>query len=187
MLIELTDAELIRRAAHGEEAAFAALYSRRQGGIYRFALQMSGRSDLAEEVAQEAFITLAGELGRYDAARGSVAGYLFGIARHLVLRALERDRGQVALEDGKAFSVAANTSGPLDEMLQSEAAETVRRAVLALPESYREAVVLCDLQELSYAEASEVIGCPVGTVRSKLSRGRDLLAQKLQAFREVRV
>ena len=184
LLLEQTDAELLKQAARGEEAAFAALYGRRQGGIYRFALQMSGRREVAEEVTQETFITLARELGRYDASRGSVSGYLYGIARNQVLRSLERDRSHVGLDD--AGDVPVN-GGPLDAVLRSESDEAVRRAVLALPESYREAVALCDLQELSYAEVSEVLGCPVGTVRSKLSRGRELLAQKLQAFKEVRV
>jgi len=158
------------------------LYDRRQGGIYRYALQMCGRPEVAEEIVQEVFITLARELGRYDAARGSVAGYLLGIARNLVLRWLTRDRSQVGLDDADAVPAPG---GPLEVVLRSESDEAVRCAVLALPESYREAVVLCDLQELSYAEASEVMGCPVGTVRSKLSRGRDLLAQKLQVKRYV--
>jgi RNA polymerase sigma-70 factor (ECF subfamily) len=184
MLLELTDAELLAQAACGEEDAFSALYDRRQGGIYRFALQMTGRREVAEEVTQETFIALTRELGRYDAAKGSVAGYLYGIARNLLLRSTGRDRAHVGLDDAAIVPV---DGGPLDQMLRSESGEAVRRAVLGLPEAYREAVVLCDLQELSYAEASEVLGCPVGTVRSKLSRGRELLARKLQAFREVRV
>jgi len=184
MLLDLTDAELLSRAARGEEEAFAALYERRQAGIYRFALQMSGRREVAEEVTQETFIVLTRELRRYDEARGSVAGYLYGIARNMLLRTMARDRSQVELDD--AAGLPAN-GGPLDQILRSESGEAVRRAVLGLPQAYREAVVLCDLQELSYAEASEVLGCPVGTVRSKLSRGRELLVRKLQAFREVRV
>lgn len=181
VLIELTDAELIRRAAGGEEAAFASLYRRRQGGVFRFALQMSGSRDIAEEVAQEAFITLARELAGYDPARASVSSYLFGIARNLVLRRLERERGQESIDETGAAEVRDGAMGPLEGLLQVEAAETVRRAVLALPESYREVVVLCDLQELSYADAAEALGCPVGTVRSKLNRGRALLAEKLRA------
>lgn len=181
MATELTDAELLRHAARGDEAAFAVLYNRRQGGVFRFALQMSGRSDVAEEVTQEVFITLARDPSGYDAARGSIAGFLFGIARNLVLRKIEHDRGHIALDDEGADEIPSSGEGPLERLLKSETVDAVRRAVLALPESYREAVVLCDLQDLSYSDAAAVIGCPVGTVRSKLNRGRALLAEKLQA------
>ena len=186
MRTEPTDAELLARATKGEQSAFSALYDRRQGGIYRFALQMSGRREVAEEVTQETFITLARELGRYDSGKGPVGAYLFGIARNLILRSLGRDRSHTTLDE-EAVEMPSPGHGPLEVLLQSEAAETIRRAVLGLPESYREAVVLCDLQELSYDDASAVLGCPVGTVRSRLSRGRELLARKLQAYKEVRV
>lgn len=168
----------MERAARGDEGAFGALYDRRQGGIYRFALQMSGSREIAEEVTQEAFITLARGLSRYEAARGTVSAYLYGIARKLVLRWIERDRG---FENGDAVEAIVGESGPLEGLLQSETVEAVRRAVLALPASYREAVVLCDLQEMSYEEAAEAMGCPVGTVRSRLNRGRALLAERLRA------
>ncbi len=72
------------------------------------------------------------------------------------------------------------TVGPLDEMSRTEAIEAVRRAVLALPERYREVVVLCDLQEMSYGETAEILGCAIGTVRSRLHRARALLIEKLR-------
>jgi RNA polymerase sigma-70 factor (ECF subfamily) len=73
--------------------------------------------------------------------------------------------------------------GPLDGMLKDEAAELVRQAVLSLPASYREAVVLCDLQELTYEDAAAAMSCPVGTIRSKLNRGRALLAERMRVAR----
>lgn len=76
------------------------------------------------------------------------------------------------------------TVGPLDEMSRAEAIEAVRRAVLALPEHYREVVVLCDLQEMSYGETAEILGCAIGTVRSRLHRARALLIEKLRPARE---
>lgn len=179
--MQLTDTELLQRAARGDEAAFGALYNRRQGGIFRFALQMSGSRDLAEEVTQESFITLAQDLSRYDAARGTVAGLLYGIARKVLLRHNERAREESPLDDEDAADAPGSDAGPLETLLKSEAAEAVRKAVLALPASYREAVVLCDLQELSYEEAAGALGCPVGTVRSRLNRGRALLAERLRA------
>ncbi len=68
----------------------------------------------------------------------------------------------------------------LEDLTQRETIEQVRRAVLSLPGPYREAVVLCDLEDLSYQEAAEALDCPVGTVRSRLNRGRAMLARKLR-------
>ncbi len=72
-------------------------------------------------------------------------------------------------------------ANPLADLTRAEGLEALRRAVLSLPLGYREAVVACDLQELTYAEAAEALGCAVGTVRSRLFRGRALLASKLGA------
>jgi RNA polymerase sigma-70 factor (ECF subfamily) len=171
---------LVQRAARGDETAFAALYDRKQAGIYRFVLQMSGSRDIADEVTQEAFVALARDLSKYDQSRGTVSAYLYGIARKLVLRAMGARRGAGEFDDEAVPEPPSPGDGPLETLLQSETAETVRRAVLALPTSYREAVVLCDLQELSYDEAAATLGCPVGTVRSKLNRGRALLAERLR-------
>ena len=85
---------------------------------------------------------------------------------------------------GLSSQVLVTTVGPLDEMSRTEAIEAVRRAVLTLPERYREVVVLCDLQEMSYAETAEILGCAIGTVRSRLHRARALLIEKLRPARE---
>ena len=181
-----TDEELLRRMLAGDGEAFEKLYDRRQSGVYRFALRMSGSPQLAEDVTQDVFIALMRDGHQFDPARGTVAGYLYGMARHRVLRRLERERSFVSLTEeeeetplGERF-VAGDD--PLVEYAQQELAETVRQAVLALPPHYREVVVLCNLQELNYEQAAEVIGCPVGTIRSRLNRARALLVEKLRAL-----
>jgi RNA polymerase sigma-70 factor (ECF subfamily) len=181
LLTELTDAELMRRAAHGNADAFGELYDRRCSAIFRFALQTCGRREVAEEIAQDTFVMLTRCISSYDEERGTVTAFLFGIARNLLLRRVERDREDKLRVDERLDLKPATGPGPLDTILRSEALERIRRAVLDLPASYREAVVLCDLQELSYAEAAGVIGCPIGTVRSKLNRGRAMLAERLQS------
>ena len=70
----------------------------------------------------------------------------------------------------------------LGDLTQRETIEQIRRAVLSLPALYREVVVLCDLQDLSYQDAAAALDCPVGTVRSRLNRGRAMLAEKLGAM-----
>jgi len=184
-LTRLPDSELLQRASKGDEAAFVTLYRRRQGSVYRFALRMSGSEAIAEDVTQEVFLALLREAARYDAARSSLASYLFGIARNQVLRRLERERNYTPLpdnyEDEEASTLQA-VENPLGDLTRQETIEAVRQAVLALPPHYREVVVLCDLHELSYLETAEALGCVVGTVRSRLHRARALLGEKLRSL-----
>ncbi|MCX6614514.1 MAG: RNA polymerase sigma factor [Acidobacteria bacterium] len=183
---EQSDQELLRLMLEGDEAAFTALYRRRQGAIFRFALQMGGSRAMAEEVTQETFLTLIQEARRYDPARGSVAAYLYGIARNQVLRRLDSEKASAPLEprENDQGAVAAGLAAGddlLGSLLGREQVERVRAAVLALPARYREVVVLCDLHEIDYAEAARALDCPIGTVRSRLHRGHRMLAGKLAA------
>src|SRR5678810_1130933 len=88
-----TDQALLEQALEGIEDAFTALYRRRQGGVYRFALQMTGSTAVAEDVTQETFLALLLHGTRYNEARGTVASFLYGIARNLVMRRLDRRSG----------------------------------------------------------------------------------------------
>lgn len=177
-----SDAELLRRLSAGDEAAFTDLYRRRQGGIYRFALQMCGSPDVAEDVVQETFLTVIRGKAMYREERGSVAAFLYGIARNHVLRAAEQDRKHSGGAEDADVAAEGDLAG---DVIRSRMVESVRAAVLGLPVHYREAVVLCDLHEMDYADAAEALGCPVGTVRSRLNRGRQMLAGRLGASREA--
>ncbi len=174
-----SDSDLLRRAADGEEDGFCALYRRHQASIYRFALQMTGSTSQAEDVTQEVFMALIRDPVSFDPGRGTLRAFLLGIARNQVLRRFGKDRYYVPIDE-EAEMRPANEEGPLDQVSRDELIESVRRAILSLPERYREAVILCDLQELSYAEAAVVLSCAVGTVRSRLHRGRAMLVEKLQ-------
>src|SRR5436305_5514741 len=181
-----TDDELLFRIRSGDEDAFLALYRRRQAGLFRFALHMSGSMPVAEDVVQEVFLALLrGDCG-YDPARGTLSGYLFGIARKLVLRQLERRRSSIALEtdaDDYTQPELAVIDDPLLDLTRREGIDALRRAVQALPRRYREVVVLCDLEEVDYGDAAVALGCPIGTVRSRLHRARALLLEKLNQGR----
>jgi RNA polymerase sigma-70 factor (ECF subfamily) len=172
----LTDAALLTQALTGAEDAFTALYRRRQGGVYRFALQMTGSTAIAEDVTQETFLAILLHGTRYDEARGTVASFLYGIARNLVLRRLDRRAwAEIEIDDD-----CAGTEDLLEDLTRRESIEQVRQAVLSLPPVFREVIVLCDLQDSSYEEAASALDCPVGTVRSRLNRGRTMLARKLR-------
>lgn len=182
-----SDDELLRLMLAGDEEAFVLLYRRRQGGIYRFALQMCGSEIIAEDVTQEVFMAIVRDEARgFDPSRGSLAAYLYGIARHHVLRALERDKSFVPLngdgEDEDVPVAEAMTSGCdiLANLARDEMIAQLHQAIATLPAHYREALILCDLHEMSYAETAVVINCAVGTVRSRLHRARALLIEKLR-------
>jgi RNA polymerase sigma-70 factor (ECF subfamily) len=179
-----SDGDLLRLLSSGDEKAFIEFYRKHQGVVYRFALQMSGKTEIAEEVTQEVFVVLMKSAQRYDSERGSVAAFLYGIARNFVLRALERERPYITVLDDPAGDYAGWVAAEHDifgDLVQNERLETLRKAVLALPPAYREVVVLCDLHERDYAEAASALGCAIGTVRSRLHRARALLAEKMRA------
>ena len=191
---ELTDDGLFRRIVAGDEEAFALLYRRKHPAIYRFVLHMTGNPAVAEDVTQEAFMTLICDARRFDAARGTLGGFLFGVARNHLRKRWEQDRHFVPLPEleeeihslvsGNGASRNGgngNGSGRTHDQLASlETVGRVRQAIATLPSGYREVVVLCDLEEMSYEEAAAALDCPVGTVRSRLHRARALLIEKLR-------
>ncbi|MBC8031300.1 MAG: RNA polymerase sigma factor [Pyrinomonadaceae bacterium] len=184
---DANDTELLQRMLAGDEEALTTLYRRRQGGIYRFVMQMCGSRVLAEDVTQEVFIVLIRDAQTFDPARGSLNSFLVGVARNLLLQRLRRERFYAPLEEDEAEQTPIYNSAnvePLEDLSRTEAIASLRAAVSALPTRYREVVVLCDLQEISYVEAAEVLGCAVGTVRSRLHRGRALLIEKLRPARK---
>lgn len=181
----ITDFDLLQAMLAGDEQAFATLYRRRHEGIFRFALQMCGSRALAEDITQEVFMVLIRETHCFDPTRGSLNAFLFGVARNHLLRRLQRERFYAPMESEESESEPApQAEDPLLKITRSETIETVRSAVLSLPERYREVVVLCDLEEMSYAETAEVLGCAIGTVRSRLHRARGLLIEKLRPVKE---
>jgi RNA polymerase sigma-70 factor, ECF subfamily len=216
---------LLRRMVAGDEAAFTLLYRRKHPAIYRFALHMSGNAAIAEDVTQEVFMTLVRDAKRFDPARGTLGGFLFGVARNHLRRRWEQERNSVPLPEsadeldaimarssagrvggkngtsgygngngnghsnGNGNSNGVGASAYLlhrDDFASLENVMRVRQAIATLPEIYREVVVLCELDELSYEDAAAALDCPVGTVRSRLHRARAILVEKLRDAQPVR-
>src|SRR5215831_9382849 len=178
------DNKLHARMRNGDREAFAELYRRHQRSVYGFALQMTAAPELAEDVTQEVFMVLMRDTEGFDEQRGSLKSFLLGITRNHVLRRLRQERSLVSIEstDEQATGIDCGK----DFLIQNESLREMRRAILRLPAHYREVVVLCELQELSYAEAAAVLGCAVGTVRSRLHRARQMLTERLNGTDDAR-
>ena len=179
----------------GDSAAFDALYRRHQGPLFRFCLMRSNGAGTAADVVQETFMGLLTGSLKFDPLRGSLANFLFGVARLLVMKQ-ERGNGPAAAtwhqagddgddgDDAEHDERSGDTPTPLQRLLIDEQAEQVRRALAGLPPHYRDVLILYELHERSYLDIATICQLDIGTVRSRLSRGRAALATRLQAWRE---
>ena len=174
---------LLARMKAGDESAFTALYRRHKDAVYRFALLYGGSAAQAADVTPDTFMHFISHPESYDPTRGAIGAWLCGIARNLARKALghrEDATDPAALADDAsldATQVDAHT--PLERLLRNEAAEAVRAAVASIAPHYRDVLILCELSDLSYAEAAQVCGIDIGTVRSRLHRARAQLATRL--------
>jgi RNA polymerase sigma-70 factor (ECF subfamily) len=179
------EAELLLKAARGDEAAFLLLYERHRTPVFRFACRMLGSPSQAEDVAQECFLSVLRRPEAFRAERASLRTYLCAIARHLALKQL-RKRGQETVVDEPPVDAEGasrpDPGDPLQTVIDEEAADAVRLAVEALPPLQREAVVLFEYQEMSLADIATVCEVDVGTVKSRLHRARERLKRTLAPF-----
>jgi RNA polymerase sigma-70 factor (ECF subfamily) len=178
------DDDLVAAVAEGDRTAFSVLFERTQRAVFRFALHMTGSAAAADDVTQDVFLALMRDAARYERGRTTVTAWLCGIARNYARRRRATECLLTPLSDGEQEGPGqpAQLVDPVAELARAQRIDAVRRAVLRLPFKYREVIVLCDLQEMSYLEAAAAIGCAVGTVRSRLHRGRVLLSQKLASM-----
>jgi RNA polymerase sigma-70 factor (ECF subfamily) len=156
-------------------------------GAYNLARYLTRDPELSEDIVQDAALRAFRSFGQFRG--GSPRAWLFAIVRNCCRTAQAGTAGRVALvihESGLSDEAAAQLSnhpdtapGPEEEVFRKADINRVRSAIEAIPEPFREAVVLRDLEDLSYAEIAEVTGAPVGTVMSRLSRGRAMLAKEL--------
>lgn len=181
------DASLVCSLAGGDAEAAHELYRRHCRAILRFALVLTDNLATAEDIVHDTFIELLFRPGNYQPARGSLRAYLYGISRHLIAKRLraalvvaEPDASDEQTEVDQAGELAMR---PEDETERAQYIERVRAAIRTLPLSYREVIAWCDLEEVPYATVADILGCPIGTVRSRLHRARALLADMLESVR----
>ena len=185
-----SDAELLKLAIAGDEDAFVALYEKLKNGVFRYAYYMTSSLTAAEEVTQEVFMSLLEKGSTYREERGDVAAFAFGIARNFVRRVRRRESVYCPLPEDDAVerlaaSLILEPQSLQRNLVRHEAVGQVRAAIASLPDHYAQVVILCDLCELSYADAAVRLACPVGTVRSRLNRAHTLLARKLKPMKST--
>jgi RNA polymerase sigma-70 factor (ECF subfamily) len=175
------DRDLVALALRGDHQAYGELVCRCREPVVGIVYRMCGDPDLAEEVAQEAFLRAWQRLTTYRP-EYAFRNWVIGIALHLALDRLRREpelAGEEALE-----RVPVNES-PEGALEKEERAAAVRQAVLALPPASRAVLVLREYQELSYAEIAAVLGIPIGTVMSRLNYARSQLRTTLAGLLEA--
>ncbi len=156
--------------------------------VTRYALSLTRNEADADDLVQETFLRAYRSWNHYTSGTES-RGWLFTICRNLFLRTRQRESRQVQCDDPElealaaaAVHASAHQDGYGDLFARIDLSEAVERALAALPEAFREAVILVDLQDQSYETAANVLGVPVGTVRSRLFRGRRLLQEALLTY-----
>jgi RNA polymerase sigma-70 factor (ECF subfamily) len=170
-----TDGRLLADVAAGIEQAFVDLYRRRHHDVYRFVYALAKSRSLAQDVTQEVFLNVLENADRFDPSKGSVRSWLFGCARYAAIDRLRIERRW----SGDVPPADSGEVGHEERLYADQRIERLHAAIAQLPLEYREALVLYELAELSYAETAGVLGCPIGTVRSRLHRARALLAAML--------
>lgn len=182
-------AALALRVAAGDRLALEEVYRREAGTVYRYALALCGNPAWAADATQDAFMSFAQRASGFDAARGSLGAYLAGAARHSLLALWRLHRQEVPLaDDGQAEApdeshpaAATDTdASPETLMVRAQSSSVLWSALRALPLPMREALVLVDLQERAYAEAAQIAGIELNTLRTRLHRARLKLAERLR-------
>ncbi len=172
---ECGERELVSRFRNGDRDAFSAIYRAHHAAVFRYALYMTGDRERAGEVTQEVFVWLVHHPAAFDPERGDLPAFLGGVARQFLRRRRREERRWLPLDE----TVASGAALP-QEIAASQDAADLWKAIASLPERYREAVILCDMEEMSNEQAAAALGCAVGTVWSRLHRAHELLLRKLQ-------
>lgn len=180
-----SDAELVARAQRGDSYAFSALVLRYQDRIFNVAFRMCRNRDDAADVTQTTFLNAMTALPRFRT-HATVYTWLFRIATNLCISGLRQRRRKTTSLDavGQEFAARGNDRAPRlvsDDLEQREMMERVEIALAELDDEFRTAVLLRDVEGLDYGEISQVLGVPVGTVKSRIHRGRTWLRKRLTA------
>lgn len=181
--IPLSDRDLVDQVRYGEPEAFDELYRRFSDMVFNLALRLAGDRQLAEDLSQEVFLRVYRHVGGFQG-RASVKTWVYRVAlntcRSRLARRGRRRRVVRAVDDEALARVPAGGPGPEERAAEDERRRRLERAVSELPLVFRTAVVLRDVEGLAYEEIADVLGVRIGTVRSRIARGRARLQERLR-------
>jgi len=181
-------ADLVGRCRKGDEAAWRELVTLHTRRVFGIAYRFVGRVDEAEDLTQDIFVKVFQNLDRYRESDGAFGTWVGTVARNHAIDNYRRRREERSrrLEDPEVLDVIpGKDESPLRSLERAEQARIVHRGLRALPADLREPLVLCDLKGLSYEEAAETLQIPLGTVKSRINRGRLELAKRLMGARRA--
>ena len=181
--MEQGDAELVKRCLSGEQGAWDSLVREHHGRVYNLAYRYTGRFDEAEDLTQEIFMKVYRGLGAYRVGSGALVGWLMRVGRNHIIdryRQSKTERSKTDSLDDRYERIEENPTrypSSAQSLERQERSDMIHRALLQMSEELREAVILRDLEELTYEEVTGILGVPLGTVKSRISRGRAELAR----------
>jgi len=181
-----TDENLLGRCRGGDQAAWRDLVSRHTRRVFGVAYRFSGRVDEAEDLTQEIFVKVYQSLDRYRSGEGALTTWLMTVARNQSIDYYRKRREENRRKSGDPEvleSMPSRDESPLRALEREERVSLVHRGLRALPADLREPLILCDLQGLPYEQVAGILSIPLGTVKSRINRGRLELAKRLLAHR----
>lgn len=189
----LSDHQLIEATKSGDETAFAEIVNRYKNPLTNYLFRMLSDYEEAVDLAQETFVRVYFAIERYHTAY-AFSTYIYRIATNLAISEIRRKRRRKLLSLTGLFQSEGNEtreyhptdekSLPDEDLIENERSRTIERAISALPDKYRAPIVLREIEELSYEEIARILGLGLGTTKSRISRARALLREKLKYYLE---
>lgn len=184
------DDKLIKEALRGDQKAFAELVSRHQGSVYHIVFRIVRDKDIASDLVQETFMKAFSSLKSYRS-EYRFSTWLYKIAANSSIDHLRKKRIQamsldnpIQTGDGEvSIEVPDYSHHPEEEIIRRERAVSIEEAIKSLPEKYRRVIIARHKEEKSYEEIASELNLPVGTVKARIFRARELLKKRLRAIR----
>src|SRR5205823_5288553 len=177
---------LIQRCLQGDQAAWDLIVRQYWRKVFNVAYKFVGKHDEAEDLTQDIFLKIFKSLDTFDR-RANFQTWLISVSRNLCIdhyRSVRKEREMIDREaDTTEIAPASPEPGPIAALEQRDRVVLLRQALAALPETLRTAVLLRDIQELSYQEIADRLHLPEGTVKSRINRGRNELARQIKKLR----
>lgn len=177
---------LIQRCLKGDQAAWDLIVRQYWRKVFNVAYKFVGKHDEAEDLAQDIFLKIFKSLDTFDS-RANFQTWLISVSRNLCIdhyRSVRKERETIDRDvDTNELAPAAREPGPIAALEQADRVALLRKALAALPATLRTAVLMRDIQELSYQEIADKLRLPEGTVKSRINRGRTELARQVKKLR----